>query len=93
MCQVRRCGEVVADVLRSVGLGEPDGDARREQVAQFPIRTLLGKWPAARRRGLELQQAFRIAMRDLGHFFRVDRQGVQKGSPLGVRAEWVIHGE
>jgi hypothetical protein len=63
------------------------------RVTQFPTKTLLGKRPAARCHGLELQQAFRIAMRDLGHFFGADWQGIQKGSPLGVGAEWVIHRE
>jgi hypothetical protein len=59
----------------------------------FPVNALLGKRAASKRRGLELQQTFRIAVRDLRHFFLADRQGVQKGSPLGVGAEWVIHRE
>ena len=40
---------------------------------------------------LELQQAFRITMRDLRHIFRADWQGVQEGSSQGVGAERVIH--
>src|SRR5579864_4450986 len=48
-------------------------------------------WPVAKPCASELEQALRVATRNLLSILRADWQSVQEGSSRGVRIVWIVH--